>query len=52
MTITLFWWYLPVAFYIAGWIAFARTNGWNILHPTIGFLCWVLALGICIGHWI
>lgn len=61
MTVTLHWWYLPVAFLVAAmliptlWpnqLAFNGPEGWSYLKLLTWAGCIALAIGITVGHFI
>ncbi|URL59603.1 hypothetical protein IM816_05765 [Luteibacter flocculans] len=60
MTITLSWWALPVAMVVLGLIALvwpSKSGGGYVDLSGLGqlaifFVCLIIAVSICVGHWI
>lgn len=66
MTIHLGWWAAPAALFVAGLLLFIGISAWGrrnshgsiddalfgIAAAIACVLCWVTAIGICIGRWL
>ena len=61
MSLTIHWWYLPVAFLVAAilipylWpneLAFHGPDGWSLLKLSTWIICIGLAAGITVGHFV
>jgi hypothetical protein len=54
MTVTLYWWYLPIIIVIAGIIGYLMDNSYGYLSKMAGtlwmVLCVVSAIAVIIGH--
>lgn len=54
MTITLYWWYLPIGILIAGIIGYLMDSSYGYLSKLVGtlwaVLCVFVAIAIVIGH--
>lgn len=61
MTITLAWWWLPVASFVAGvagfgWYSARSIGDYDVVSPMLAVGCFILgaavAIAICIGRWL
>ena len=56
MTLFLFWWLVPLALFLLGcwfmWSARRAECFEGIVPGFIGLGFWLLAVAVCVGHWI